>query len=271
MDNNKIPEKVQKVIDEMIEIQALYKHAFKAGVHFSEADLFGNNKPVLLKPGAELICRLRELYPDFYTEKKEENGHRSFVVKCTLVDPSGVPMGNAHGFASTMESKYRWRKQGRKCPACGKVGTIIKGKPEYGGGYICFGKKGGCGAKFPDSDTAITQQKEGKIENPDISDTVNTVLKMAEKRAFVAATLMVAGCSDIFTQDLDELSAKAQEVQKSVYRDKIRELKEEGLSQGVDIRTFDEWEELLHLSEAGFVDYEGWEQRVKEKIEAAKK
>lgn len=36
------------------------------------------------------------------------------------------------------------------CPACGKKGSIIKGKEEYGGGYLCFKKKGGCGAKFKD-------------------------------------------------------------------------------------------------------------------------
>jgi hypothetical protein len=36
------------------------------------------------------------------------------------------------------------------CPACGKKGAIIKGKAEYGGGYLCFAKKGGCGAKFKD-------------------------------------------------------------------------------------------------------------------------
>jgi len=37
---------------------------------------------------------------------------------------------------------------GDSCPRCGVVGSIIKGKAEYGGGYLCFKKKGGCGAKF---------------------------------------------------------------------------------------------------------------------------
>jgi len=35
------------------------------------------------------------------------------------------------------------------CPECGQA-AIIKGKAEYGGGYLCWKKKGGCGAKFPD-------------------------------------------------------------------------------------------------------------------------
>ena len=37
------------------------------------------------------------------------------------------------------------------CPNCGKD-TIIKSKPEYGGGWLCYSKKGGCGAKFTDEE-----------------------------------------------------------------------------------------------------------------------
>lgn len=40
------------------------------------------------------------------------------------------------------------------CPSCGK-NAIIKGKKDYGGGYLCFKKKNGCGAKFKTLD-AIT-------------------------------------------------------------------------------------------------------------------
>src|SRR5688500_10024624 len=34
------------------------------------------------------------------------------------------------------------------CPSCGNTGAVIKGKAEYGGGWLCFLKKGGCGAKW---------------------------------------------------------------------------------------------------------------------------
>ncbi|KKM17042.1 hypothetical protein LCGC14_1679670, partial [marine sediment metagenome] len=33
------------------------------------------------------------------------------------------------------------------CPECGQP-TIIKGKEEWGGGWVCWKKEGGCGAKF---------------------------------------------------------------------------------------------------------------------------
>lgn len=48
------------------------------------------------------------------------------------------------------------------CPGCEKTGTIIKGKQEYGGGYVCYTKKSGCGAKFTDAE--MEQIKAGKTE-----------------------------------------------------------------------------------------------------------
>ena len=46
-----------------------------------------------------------------------------------------------------------------------------------------------------------------KVENPDIADTWNTVLKMAKKRAFVDAVKSTTAASDIFTQDVEDLPA----------------------------------------------------------------
>jgi len=48
----------------------------------------------------------------------------------------------------TQWDAYAQVKDATPCPKCGKVGTIIKGREEYGGGFLCFAKKGGCGAKF---------------------------------------------------------------------------------------------------------------------------
>ncbi len=44
-----------------------------------------------------------------------------------------------------------------------------------------------------------------KEENPDIADTWNTVLKIAKKRSFVAATKSTPAASDIFTQDIEDM------------------------------------------------------------------
>ena len=42
------------------------------------------------------------------------------------------------------------------------------------------------------------------IPNDEMPDLTNTILKMAQKRALVAATLIATGLSDYFTQDLDD-------------------------------------------------------------------
>lgn len=39
------------------------------------------------------------------------------------------------------------KKEFGTCPDCG-ASAIIKGKAEFGGGYLCWKKEGGCGAKF---------------------------------------------------------------------------------------------------------------------------
>jgi hypothetical protein len=42
------------------------------------------------------------------------------------------------------------------------------------------------------------------VPNDRIMDLANTILKMADKRALVAATINATGVSDLFTQDLDD-------------------------------------------------------------------
>lgn len=176
------------------------------GTHYGNVP--GVDKPSLAKPGAEVICMMFRLVPQFNDSQPIDlgNGHREYRFTCTLHGPDGRVMGMGGGSCSTMESKYRYRNGERKCPACGKA-AIIKGREEYGGGFVCFGKKGGCGAKFREDDKAITDQQVGRVENPDIADLYNTVEKMARKRAHVDATLRATCASGVFTQDVEDLVA----------------------------------------------------------------
>ena len=89
-----------------------------------------------------------------------------------------------------MESKYRWRQAKRQCPSCGAE-AIIRGKAEYGGGWLCWKKQNGCGAKFAATAPEIVAQVADRIENPDLADTFNTVLKMAKKRCLGSTTPML--------------------------------------------------------------------------------
>lgn len=160
----------------------------------------GCKKPSLWQPGAEKLCLAFRLRPEYQVTRNDlPNGHREYEARCTLIHiPTGRLFGEGIGSCSTMETKYRYRGEGRRCPTCGAE-AIIKGKDEFGGGWLCFKRKGGCGAKFKDGDSDIENQEGGKVENPDIADCYNTVIQIACKRAYVKATRSSTAASDIFT------------------------------------------------------------------------
>jgi hypothetical protein len=56
------------------------------------------------------------------------------------------------------------------CPVCGKD-AIIQGKPEYGGGWLCYKQKGGCGAKFTVDPATVNQNSSTE---PDLPSEVQT-------------------------------------------------------------------------------------------------
>lgn len=185
-------------------IQSLMKDVMKEGEHYGPS-FPGDKKKNLLKPGADKLTFVFRLAPEFEVEREDlPNGHREYRIKTILRNmASGKLVGQGLGSCSTMESKYRWRHAAKKCPNCG-MEAIIKGKEEYGGGWVCFKKKGGCGSTFNDDDSTIVNQETGKLENPDIADVYNTILKIAKKRSYVDATITATAASDIFTQDAED-------------------------------------------------------------------
>lgn len=199
----------------LAEFQAFVKDYLKEGEDFGTIP--GTPKPTLLKPGADKLCELYGLSDSYEIVDKVEDfdAHPplfDYTIRCTLTRiRTGVPVSSGLGSCNSYESRYRFRNGARKCPQCMKE-TIIKGKEEYGGGFICFAKKGGCGAKFGDDDVAITKQVVGRVENEDIADIKNTILKMGKKRAKIDATLSATRSSGVFTQDMDEIAGGAEYV-----------------------------------------------------------
>lgn len=177
-------------------------------------------KPTLFKAGAERACAFFGYVPEFGAETiieewtAEKFGEMLFYYsyRCTLLKDKHA-VGSGLGSASTWESKYRYRNAERTCPGCGKP-NIRKSKPKPGQrgepGFYCWEKTGGCGATFEAGDPAIVQQEVGKMPNPDIADVVNTVQKMGQKRAYVAATLTATGLSGRFTQDMEDMPSPHQ-------------------------------------------------------------
>jgi hypothetical protein len=194
------------------EREAIISSVLKDGPDFGKIP--GTDKPTLLKPGAEKIADCLNLYPDYEAITRIEDWERplfSYAYRCRLMSRgTDSIIATGIGSCNSMEARYRWRNAGRKCPKCGKE-TIIKGKEEFGGGWLCFAKKGGCGAKFSDKAPEIVGQEVGKVLNDDVFSLVNTVDKMAQKRALVAAALNL-GFSDQFTQDMEDFRGHAEVV-----------------------------------------------------------
>ncbi len=198
---------VQAIVDRKRKILEVMDAVMKEGEHYGKIPGCGD-KPTLLKPGAEVLATVFGLAPEFdIAERDLGNGHREYRIVCTLRHiASGCSLGQGVGICSTMESKYRWRAGGRKCPDCG-VAAIKKSKFENTAWY-CHAKTGGCGAQWRHGDPQSKEFDEADVErteNPDIADVYNTVLKMAKKRAQVDVTLTAVGASDILTQDIEDL------------------------------------------------------------------
>lgn len=171
----------------------------------------GTNKPTLLKPGAERLCEFYGLHPSFDYQLSIGDGlttpHLRYEVKCRLhvESTAGPVVAEGLGAANSFEKRHRYRgTTSRDCPSCGRQGTIRKGSERFGGGWFCSRNQGGCGRNFDANDPGILSQQASPLENMDPWDLANTLLKVAEKRALVDATLHATATSGLFTQDLEE-------------------------------------------------------------------
>src|SRR5690242_252716 len=74
----------------------------------------GTKKPTLYKTGAEKLCLTFRLSPAYRVEQSNLPGdHREYRVVCTMTHiPTGQVFGEGVGLCSTMEKKYRYRRDG---------------------------------------------------------------------------------------------------------------------------------------------------------------
>ncbi|NGM17740.1 hypothetical protein GMI70_07010 [Eggerthellaceae bacterium zg-893] len=96
------------------QIQHLMKEVLINGEHYGTVPGCGK-KPTLLQPGAEKIAYMFHLVPAYDVERMDlGGGHREYEVTCTLTQrDTGEVVGGGMGTCSTMESKYRYRKDYR--------------------------------------------------------------------------------------------------------------------------------------------------------------
>ena len=178
-------------------------------------------KPVLFKPGAEKLMDVFGLAVDPVIESKTEDwetGLFDYTIKAYIKTRDGkLTLSSALGSCSSFESKYRYvtKKNKITCPSCDSEGTILKSKfPDKKTGDIGWWcKNEACKVNYPSTEPAIVAQIEEMKSQPkekeqreDMADVKNTILKMAEKRAVVAAVIRACRAAEIFTQDMEDLS-----------------------------------------------------------------
>lgn len=164
------------------QIQYLMQDVLQKGTHYDTIKGCGD-RPVLLQPGAEKIALMFRFVPKYEITKEDlGDNHREYDVTCNLLNEEGSIVGVGMGLCSTMEKKYRYRKD---------------------------------------------WQTKATVENEDIADLWNTVLKMAKKRAFVDAVRSTTAASDIFTQDIEEAPMQPQPTHEQTDLSEIRALYKE--------------------------------------------
>lgn len=170
------------VRSQVAQIQHLMKDVLKEGTHYDTVKGCGD-RPVLLQPGAEKLALMFRFVPKYEVTKEDlGNNHREYDVTCNLLNEEGSIVGIGIGLCSTMEKKYRYRKDWKS---------------------------------------------GGRVENEDIADLWNTVLKMAKKRAFVDAVRSTTAASDIFVQDIEEVPMQPQPTREQTSLDEVRALYKE--------------------------------------------
>lgn len=232
---------VQAIIDSKarkdIVVAMREKEILRAGVDYGVVP--GSEKPTLLKPGAERLCSAFHFDPRFDTLTAVERWDGDeplffYRVVCRLIHiESGLEVATGIGSCNSRESKYRWRwvDEAKLPPSMDKALLETRNatlsefkfaveKAETTGKY---GKPAAYWQSWRDAiangtarkvmrPTAKGQQEayelgglQYRIPNDDIFSLVNTIDKMAQKRALIAATLIGANASEFFTQDIEDM------------------------------------------------------------------
>jgi hypothetical protein len=162
-------------------IQEVMKAVMKDGVHYGMIP--GCPKPSLFKAGAEKIASTFRITITSEVIDLSSQDEKRYRVTCTAYSLSGAMLGSSVGECSTDEEKYRWR-----APVCEE--------------------------EFEETDSDRKREKwakgrEGAYKKKQIrtepADLANTILQMADKRAYVSIVRKVTAASDVFTQDIEDL------------------------------------------------------------------
>lgn len=175
---------IQEMKEQVQVVQQVMQYIMKPKAHYDKLPGCGD-KPVLLKPGAEKIGMVFRIGSEPEIDRETDGFDTHFHIRCRMFDiRTGNTLGYGVGEGSTSESKWAWRRAicHEEFEATLETRRRIHWQKKYNSGGF----------------EAVEQVRQ----NP--ADIINTVLKMALKRAEVDGIRKVTACSDVFDQDLDE-------------------------------------------------------------------
>lgn len=189
-------------------VMQLMDTVLKDGIHYGKIPGCGD-KPSLFLAGAEQLAASFQLCPRYKVTRTRDGMHLTIDIVCELYSPSGAFIGEGVATCSTYESKYRYRnaQQVGECtgnPVPKAFWDLRKKDAAKAQALI-----GGRGYTYKKDENnvwmiyKVAEQSE-RVENTDLADCWNTVLKMGAKRAFVHAVRTSTGTADIYTQDLED-------------------------------------------------------------------
>jgi hypothetical protein len=176
---------IQEAVSRYNQVVEFTKKVMKAGTDYGVIPGTGKT-PTLKKPGAEKLCTLFGLVPRFRIIDKIvdfDAGMFYYHYACDLYRGENL-VGSGEGSCNNHEKKYRYRNIPEWKATDAEKTTAIRVEQKTS-------KQG-------------TQYNLYTIENPSPADQANTILKMAQKRAFVAAVLVATNASEFYTQDLED-------------------------------------------------------------------
>lgn len=193
---------VQRALQSFEARKEIIRTVLVKGTDYGKVPGVPSDKDVLFKSGAEKIIDALNCYVDFEQASCVEDFNAPlFYFKYKAIIRSrhtNEKISTGLGSCNSKEYKYAFRKGRSLCPN-GHEG-IIKSKYNEGKFYCFDCKKAGLS---PSEHDKANVKVGGKVPNDRIFDEINTIDKMSQKRAMVAAVLL-AGFSQEFTQDLED-------------------------------------------------------------------
>lgn len=178
-----------EVIERTQRVRQVMEAVMKQGTHYGTIP--GTPKPTLFQPGCDVLAVTFRIAPKvaLVEDLSTTDTVRYRITVSGLHQVTGELLAEGIGECSSDEEKYRWRR-----PVCDEefADTPADRRRE----------------KWAKGQGKPYKQKQVRTSPPDVA---NTVLKMATKRAKVAMILNATAASDVFAQDLEDLTDELRE------------------------------------------------------------